>query len=315
MSNRSKAFFLNGGAGRMLCSIPALEKYEEESGDKDFVIVAEGGTDMFKGHPTLHNRAYDPWHKHLFRDVIKNRDVVQPEPYQVWEYYNQECSIAQAFDIILNKQGIRELPKPTVNLSKDELLTGRQLVGEVKEKLKTDKVVVFQPFGRGIQVVDDTPVDSTARSFEYKDIKAIVKELQEKGYGIIIMSELKIDFKGEKLKQEIAMPEGVGLRQWAAVIKYADHFLGCDSVGQHLAVTVGTPTTVVMGSTYPINVSYPNTEGVNVLDIGQNERQYSPIRITMDEEIDRQNENLMTMTKEIRDYVIGVVTGEVKHEE
>jgi len=30
---RSKAFFINGGAGRVICSIPALEKYAEESGD------------------------------------------------------------------------------------------------------------------------------------------------------------------------------------------------------------------------------------------------------------------------------------------
>jgi len=81
---RSKAFFLNGGAGRMLCSIPALEKYEEESGDTDFIIVCEGGTDMFKGHPTLHKRAYDPWHKNLFENEIKHRQVVNPEPYQVW---------------------------------------------------------------------------------------------------------------------------------------------------------------------------------------------------------------------------------------
>ena len=50
---RSKAFFINGGAGRMICSIPAFEKYEEESGDKDFIIVCEGGTDVYKGHPKL----------------------------------------------------------------------------------------------------------------------------------------------------------------------------------------------------------------------------------------------------------------------
>ena len=49
----------------MLCSIPALELYEQESGDTEFVIVCEGGTDMFKGHPKLHKRAYDPWHKNL----------------------------------------------------------------------------------------------------------------------------------------------------------------------------------------------------------------------------------------------------------
>ena len=63
MSNRSKAFFINGGAGRVLCSIPALEKYEKESGDKDFIIVCEGGMELYKGHPTLHKRAYDSWHK------------------------------------------------------------------------------------------------------------------------------------------------------------------------------------------------------------------------------------------------------------
>ena len=28
--SRSKAFFINGGAGRVICSIPALEKYEQE---------------------------------------------------------------------------------------------------------------------------------------------------------------------------------------------------------------------------------------------------------------------------------------------
>jgi hypothetical protein len=30
---RSKAFFINGGAGRVLCSIPALEKYAETHPD------------------------------------------------------------------------------------------------------------------------------------------------------------------------------------------------------------------------------------------------------------------------------------------
>jgi len=99
MEQRSKAFFLNGGAGRMLCSIPAFEKYEQESGDKDFIIICEGGTDVFKGHPTLDARTYDVWHKHLFLEKIKDRDIVSPEPYRIWEYYNQKCSIAQAFDI------------------------------------------------------------------------------------------------------------------------------------------------------------------------------------------------------------------------
>ena len=35
MTERAKAFFINGGAGRMIASIPAFELYEKESDDKD----------------------------------------------------------------------------------------------------------------------------------------------------------------------------------------------------------------------------------------------------------------------------------------
>jgi len=307
---RSKAFFLNGGAGRMLCSIPALELYEKESGDKDFVIVCEGGTDMFKGHPTLHKRAYDPWHKNLFDDVIKHRQVVNPEPYQVWEYYNQKCSLSQAFDILFNDKGVRELNKPAIHFSKDELLVGRKLVNEVKEKIKKDKVICIQPFGRGIELLDDTPIDTTGRSFEFKDLKSILKKL-EKDYALVMMSEMKMELKGEGLKQEVAMPEGLSLRQWAGMIKYCDHFLGCDSVGQHLAYAVGTPTTAVIGATFPINVSYPNQEGIKIVDLGMSDRLYDPIRITVDETVNRHNEKLMQMDDAIQDYIIGVVKGEI----
>jgi ADP-heptose:LPS heptosyltransferase len=307
---RSKAFFLNGGAGRMLCSIPALELYAEESGDTDFIIVCEGGTDMFKGHPLLHKRAYDPWHKNLFETEIKHRQVVNPEPYQVWEYYNQECNLSQAFDIILNNKGVRQLPKPLLKLSKDELLVGRKLLNEIKEKIKKEKVLVVQPFGRGIEVIDDTPVDVTARSFEFKDLKQMLKKL-EKDYAIVMMSEMKIELKGEGLKNEVAMPEGLNLRQWSALIKMADHFLGCDSVGQHLAYAVGTKTTAVIGSTFPVNVSYPNDSDLKIVDLGMTERVYDPIRITQDETVNRHNENIMAMDDAIQDYVISVVKGDI----
>lgn len=313
--SRSKAFFLNGGAGRMLCSIPALEKYAEESGDEDFIIVAEGGTDMFKGHPLLDDKAYDSWTKNLFNNMLKHRECVWPEPYQHYEYYNQNCSLSQAFDLIINKNDIRDLGKPKLYLSKDELVVGKQVVNEVKEKLKKDKIAVIQPFGRGIELLDNTLIDKTGRSIEYNDLKEIIKALQKEDYGVIVMSEIHMDLKGEKLKDEVAMPEQLGLRHWAAVIKYADKFIGCDSVGQHLAYSVETPTVVITGATFPINVSYPNCEYFDVLDLGQQDRKYSPIRICMDEAIDRHNETLMTMDEPIRQYVIDVILEKIKHEE
>ena len=145
---RNSAIFINGGAGRVIASIPALEKFQEENPDDDFVIVCEGGTDFFKGHKSLYARVYDHWHKGLFQDKLKERELITPEPYRVWEYYNQKCSIAQAYDIAINNKGLRTLQKPRITLNKEEMIFGKKLVDEVKEKTKKDKVLVFQPYGR-----------------------------------------------------------------------------------------------------------------------------------------------------------------------
>ena len=44
-----------------------------------------------------------------------------------------------------------------------------------------------------------------------------------------------------------------------SVIEIADHFIGCDSLGQHMAKALGTTCTSVIGSTYPINISHSNS--------------------------------------------------------
>lgn len=302
MTQRAKAFFINGGAGRVLCSIPALEKYAEENG-KDFIIVCEGGTDFYKGHPLLHERAYDHWHKNLFEDKLINMDLVSPEPYRIWEYYNQKCSIAQAYDIAINNKGIRQLPKPTLRLSNEELFFGFNLINEVKEKTKKDQVVIFQPFGRGVRAENGIIFDPSGRSFEGIHTINIVKKLQKK-YGIILMSEIGVDFAKHGCKDPVAIPQNVGLRQWAGLIHHSDYFLGCDSVGQHIAYSLDVPTSVVVGSTFGINVSYPDAEKVDVLDMGGHLRRYSPIRITMDEVADRGNDGIMQMNEAVEDAIV-----------
>jgi hypothetical protein len=304
MSSRPKAFFINGGAGRVLCSIPAFEKYAEENPNEDFIIVCEGGTELYKGHPILDAKSYDHWHKNLFKDKLKNMDVVSPEPYRVWEYYNQQCSLAQAFDIEINNKGIRELPIPSLFLSKEEEIAGINLINEVKENLKKEKVVVFQPFGRGIHQHGGMLSDPSGRSFEYDSIIELIKKFQKEDWAVILMSEIGIDTSKAGIKENIAHPEGANLRVWTSVIKYADLFVGCDSVGQHISYSTGTPTISVIGSTFPINVSYPESDKFKVMDLGEGIRQYSPIRIVQDELVDRSNERLMVMTKEIEDYLL-----------
>ena len=309
-SKRPKAFFLNGGMGRIISAIPALEKYYEAKEDPDFIIVIEGICNIMNGHPTLDNKTYDMYHKNLFHTKLINMDIVSPEPYRLNEYFNQKCDIAQAFDMLINNKGIRELPAPTLILSKEELLEGRKAIDEIKKKVKKEKLVIIQPFGRAITQIDNSFVDKSNRSIEFSNLKQIIKKLQEKDWAVCIMSEFGIEFKDAGFKDEVAIPEIPDLRKWAGLIKYADHFLGCDSVGQHLAKAMETPASVVMGATYPINTSNPNDKNFTIIDMGQFDREYDPIRISFDERISRKHERIMTMTPEIEDYVVSAVNGD-----
>lgn len=308
---RSKAFFINGGAGRVICSIPALEKYQQDSGDNDFVIVCEGGTDFFKGHPALYSRTYDNWHKNLFEEKLKDKELVSPEPYRVWEYFNQKCNLSQAFDICINNQGIRDLVKPTLRLSIEELLAGKHAIKEIKEKTKKDKVVVFQPFGRGTIVHENVISDPSGRSFEAAHAINIIKKLQ-KNYAVVFMSDFGIEFSKHGCNKPVAFPTGINLRTWAGIIQSADYFLGCDSVGQHISYALGKPSTIVVGSTFKENVSYPDCDYFDVLDMGGDIRKYSPIRITIDEVADRTNEGIMVMNEAIEDAIVESVIKGVK---
>ena len=301
---RSTAFFINGGAGRVITSIPAFEAYEKENPNDDFIIVCEAGTDFYKGHPTLHRRAYDTWHKGLFESFIKDRNCVSPEPYRVWEYYNQKCSLAQAFDIEINNKGLRDVSVPSVYLNKIEKAQGENVIKEVKETTGKDKVVVIQPFGR---TTEEDLIDVTSRSFRSEDMLEIANQLKQ-DYAVILMSEIQLNMQNSKDDNiPIAQPQIPDIRIWAGVINAADHFLGCDSVGQHIAKALDTQSTVVIGSTYPVNTSYINDPNVEIFDIGEDMRVYSPIRITNEEEPDRINDKCMdlnkTQTKQIVDSI------------
>jgi len=309
--SRNTAFFINGGSGRVICSIPALEKFAEENPDNNFIIVCEGGTDFFKGHPLLHSKAYDIWHKNLFEDKLKDMELSSPEPYRVWEYYNQKASLSQAYDIAINNKGVRDLPRPTLKLSKGELISGMQAIKEVKEKTKKDKVVVFQPFGRGVFERNGMISDFSGRSFEPQNTINIVNKLS-KDYSVIVMTEIFLEFQRHGVSEPIAIPQNVDLRTWAGIIANADHFVGCDSVGQHIAYACGIPSTVVVGSTFKENVSYPNCEDFTVLDMGEGARVYSPIRITVDEFSDRVNEGLMGMNDKIEEIIVEEVHKKLK---
>lgn len=309
----SKAFFINGGAGRVVCSIPALEKYAANHRDDDFIIVSESWEELYKGSISLRDRVYSPLHKDLFKDHLKDKEVITPEPYRLNAYFNQKVNLVQAFDIIINE--LDHIPEgmdnkvPHLELSKTEQITGHNVVNEVKQVTGCDKVVVFQPFGQSVQVEGKFIFDISGRSFEIVNVVQIIQKLKENNYGIIVMSQIDIPSWQE---MGIAMPRNMNLMGWAGVINAADYFLGCDSVGQHLSVATQSKGTVVLGATYPENVSYKDVQYHTIIDLGNGDygrkRNYSPIRLTMDECVDRNNEDCMILDEGQLDEVIDSIT-------
>ena len=66
----NKAFFINGGAGRVLCSMPALERYAETH--EDFIIVSESWSELYLNNKILRDHVYPLGHKDLFKEKFKD---------------------------------------------------------------------------------------------------------------------------------------------------------------------------------------------------------------------------------------------------
>jgi hypothetical protein len=298
-----KAFFINGGIGRVLCAIPALEWYKQNI-DQDVVIVAEAWNEIFLASPVLRNNVWPMGHKSLFEEKLKDKEIISPEPYRLNAYFNQKCNLIQAFDILIND--LKDIPptKPfNLQINKVDQAYGHTLVSQVKSQLGKQKAVVFQPFGSGVQKDGNFIIDPSGRSFELRDVYRTVEELG-KHYAVIMMSNVEIPTD----KQMAAAIPNANLLQWMGIINAADYFLGCDSVGQHYAHALNKPATVVIGATYPENISYPDNKDFTIIDNGKDKRIYSPIRITMDFVSDRTNEYLMVLEDKTFDRMIKSVT-------
>ena len=290
----NKAFFINGGAGRVLCSMPGLEKYAKTH--DDFIIVSESWTEMYMTNKTLRDHVYTGWKQDLFREQLRDKEIISPEPYRLNAYFTQRANLIQAFDMLINDLGdeVPETSPINIDLSKEEQITGYNLVDEVRKFTGKDKVVVFQPFGQSVKNEGQFIYDTSGRSFEMTNVVDLLKELNN-NYAIIAMTQLEIPSWQE---MGIAMPKDMSLNQWMGVINAADYFLGCDSVGQHMAHAMKKPATVVIGATFPENISYPGNKKFTIIDVGEGKRRYQPIRLAQDECADRNNEDLMVITND-----------------
>lgn len=282
-----KAIFINGGLGRQICSIPALEKLYATT--DDFIIVVEGNVEAFQGHPYLYRKTYPIWTKNLFEDHIKHCEIITPEPYRINSYYNQKSHLIEAFnEIINNTTDHSDLSIPELYLNKEEEVHAANIMNQAKLTTGKNKVVVVQPFGRSVVYENEFLYDKSSRSFSKELYLELTKRLCEY-YCVIVMSEFPVAEDKWSFK-----PANLNIRTYMALIETCNYFIGCDSSGQHIARGFDKPGTVIMGSTFAENVSYPRH--FQILEKNQN-KMYSPIRITDsvpdDDLADRANDTIM----------------------
>ncbi len=286
-----KVFYINGGAGRVLCSIPALLKYKKLHGD-EFYVISESGIEFFIGVQELQDLCFDPNHKGIWESIIRPNEIVSVEPYREHGYYNQKRSLTEAFDkIINNTDDHSDLPKSKIVLNQEEEISALDAIESAKSYHKKKKTVVFQPFGRSSKIhKSGHAYDPSARSLSTDDYFQISNKIREK-YNCIVFTEHRFENDGNVYVQ------APNLRVWAAIVEAADYFLGIDSVGQHMANIFNKPGTVILGSTFAENITY--SEHFNIVEKKDTPKVYSPIRIEgIDGElINRINDKCMDFSK------------------
>lgn len=309
-----KAFVIDGGAGRVLCAIPALEYYITNT-DSEAIIIAHGWLELYLSSKILRDKVY-PNNTPNLMNILVDYEIVTPEPYRLNAYFTQKCNLIQAFDILINHsdslQTIPETKSFEFDIGRSNFVFGHKIIDQVRHTFKKEKTVVFQPFGSTAVVEGPFVLDGSGRSFELNDVINIVHSLS-RNYNIILMSNISIPMLANL---PIMRPEDISLSQWAGIINAADYFIGCDSVGQHLAHILNKPASVVIGATYPENISYTQKYNFKVYDNGNYFRKYSPLRITQSTLEDRNNENLMVLTTETVNMIVSDIEttlGKNKH--
>jgi ADP-heptose:LPS heptosyltransferase len=227
------------------------------------------------GIPQLQERSFNPDTKGVWENIFLKADkIVSPEPYRLPNFYKGKISLAEAFDEIINEtEEHDDLNYKTLNLSHSEIRKGQETIYRAYETQKKEKTIVINPYGSTAEVCSLGVYDDSLRSLPENMFIKLCKLLVE-DYNIIYMGYSHLLSEDNKVVY-VPQPD-LHMRDWMGVIAQVDYFVGCDTVGQHIARATRTKGCVIMGGTNAINMSYPDYFRI----IQRKKAVYSPMRIS-----------------------------------
>lgn len=302
--------YIDGGAGRVIAAVPALLKYAKLNPTADWSVIIPAWDSLLWSIPELQDRTFGADTKGIWDNLISKADVLlSPEPYRLPAYFKQEISLVEAFDREINKTTDHsDLGAPVMKFNKAEEKWAVNTIADIKTQQQKAKTIVIQPFGRGATLDRADIVDTASRSLSADAYISLVKRLSVK-YNMVFFGEPQFQIVTDSYT--IKLPPQTDLRMWAALIDAADYFVGVDSVGQHMARATNTPGTVIFGSTFPINTSFPDF--FQILEKAGNKK-YSPIRITGLDSIlaDRANDTMMDFNSAELDHIYNQIVQDIE---
>lgn len=260
----TRTLIIDGGLGRVITAIPALEKYVDKY--PDTIILIHMWIPILFGNKKLINNVYDPMSKGIL-NKIKYTKIYKPEPYYNSSYLQGKINLIDAWNQEINGD-TESLNLPKIYLTSSELASMKFIRDNYY-----NKIIAFQPFGSSAIIQENNVIDNNYRSLNIKTTQHLVKVLRDEGYGIWLMGDKPIPF----LSNDNFI--GVGsqnIREVVALLAHCDYFLGIDSSGQHIARIFNIPGSIIMGGTNTINVTYP--DHFNILN-DQSDKTYMPYRI------------------------------------
>ena len=266
---------IDGGIGRVITALPALLKYYQNHLNEEWYVSIMGWDYIPLGIPQLQERSFNPDTKGAWENYFMRADeIVSPEPYRLPNFYKGKISLAQAFDEIINEtEEHDDLNYETLNLSYSEIRKGQETIYRAYEAQKKEKTIIINPYGSTAEVCPLGVYDDSLRSLPENMFIQLCNLLAE-DYNIIYMGYSHLLPEDNKVVY-VPQPD-LHMRDWMGVIAQVDYFVGCDTVGQHIARATGTKGCVIMGGTDAVNMSYPDYFRV----IQRKQPVYSPMRIS-----------------------------------
>lgn len=235
-------FHVEGGIGKNIMATAVSEAISKFHPDRKLIVVSSWAA-AWVNNPHIERFYLIGGTPYFFEDFIKGKDtwIFKSEPYHHHDFLNGKRYLA---DIWCEQLGVPyngELP--TIVLSKNEK-------DNMDRKLRSfgKPIFVLQTNGGGPQ---DYPV-SWVRDVPISNIEEVIKEVNKEYKIIHIRREDQLEIPGVDFIQT------PNVRDLFALIEYSHNRLLIDSFGQHAAVALDRPSTVLWPIDNVKTLGYPD---------------------------------------------------------